>query len=137
MASPSRELVLCARDRLLKAATITALVGNRVWYRAPENAEFPHVANFDTFGIRDDATCVTGEKITLNIHVWTRGGMDPLQDARSIAFEVGRALHGFPLALPSNQLVTLDHRGDRVFYDRDDLTGHGVVEFRAIVQSNA
>ena len=63
--------------------------------------------------------------------------MDPLQDARSIAHEVGRALHGYPLALPSNQLVTLDHRGERIFYDSDDLTGHGVVEFVAIIQAAA
>lgn len=134
MAAPQRELVLFARDRLLKAANVSALVGDRVWYRAPEDAVFPHIANFDTFGVRDDATCITGEEITLNVHVWTRDGMDPLQDARAIAYEVGRALHGYPLPLSSNQLVTLDHRGDRIFYDRDDLTGHGVVEFRAIVQ---
>ncbi|MGN6146879.1 MAG: DUF3168 domain-containing protein [Mesorhizobium sp.] len=140
MAAPSRELVLCARDRLLKAGNVTALVADRVWYRAPEglgDSGYPHIANFDTFGIRDDATCITSEDITLNVHVWTRGGMDPLQDARSVAYEVGRALHGYPLPFPSNQLVTLDHRGDRIFYDRDDLTGHGVVEFRAIVRSNA
>lgn len=136
MAAPSRELVLCARDRLLKAANVTALVADRIWYRAPESADYPHIANFDTFGLRADATCVVGEDITLNVHVWTRGGMDPLQDARSISYEIGRALHNYPLSLPSNQLVTLDHRGERVFYDRDGLTGHAVVEFRAIVQSD-
>jgi len=137
MASPARELVLFARDRLLKAANVAALVGDRVWYRAPEDAAFPHIANFDTFARRDDGTCITGEEITLNVHVWTRDGLDPLQDARDIAFEVARALHDNPLPLPSNHLVTLEHRGDRVFYDPDDLTGHGVVEFQAIVQTNA
>ena len=137
MTAPSRELVLCARDRLLKAANVSALVGDRIWYRAPEDQSFPNISGFDTFGIRDDATCVSGEEITLNVHVWTRDGMDPLQDARSISYEVGRALHGYPLPLPSNQLVTLDHRGERIFYDIDGLTGHGVVEFGAIVQSAA
>lgn len=115
---------------------MSVLVSDRVWYRAPENQAFPNIAGFDTFGIRDDATCVSGEDITLNVHGWTRDGLDPLQDARSLAFEIGQALHGFPLPLPGNQLVTLDHRGDRVFYDIDGLTGHAVVEFRAIVQSN-
>lgn len=135
MAAPQRELVLFARDRLLKAGNVTALVDDRIWYRAPENAGFPHIANFDTFGARDDATCISGSEITMNVHVWTRDGIDPLQDARAIAFEVAQALHDFPLPLPSNQLVTLEHRGERVFYDSDDLTGHGVVEFRAITQS--
>lgn len=137
MAAPSRELVLCARDRLLSAANVTALVGDRVWYQAPEGQQFPNIAGFNTFGTRDDATCITGEEITLNIHVRTRDGMDPLQDARSIAYEVGRALHGFPLPLSGSQLVTLDHRGNHIFYDADGLTGHGVVEFVAIVQAAA
>jgi Protein of unknown function (DUF3168) len=136
MAAPQRELVLFARDRLLKAANVSARVGDRVWYRAPEDAAFPHIANFDTFGLRDDATCITGEEITLNVHVWTRDGIDPLQDARDIAHEVAQALHDFPLPLSSSQLVTLEHRGTRIFYDSDGLTGHGVVEFRAIVQTN-
>lgn len=137
MAAPQREIVLFARDRLLKAVAVSALVGDRVWYRAPENAAFPHIANFDTFGVRDDASCISGEEVTLNVHVWTRDGLDPLQDARAIAHEVAVALHDYLLPLASNQLVTLEHRGTRVFYDRDDLTGHGVVEFLAIVQTNA
>lgn len=136
MASPSRELVGTALARLRTTAIVTALVGDRVWHRKPDGATYPHIANFDTFGIRDDATCVEGEEITLNIHVWTRDGIDPLQDARDLAFAVGRALHGFPLPLPTNRLVTLDHRGERIFYDPDGLTGHGVVEFRGSVQSN-
>jgi hypothetical protein len=97
---------------------------------------FPYVAGFDTFGLRDEATCIAGEEITMNVHAWTRDAMDPLQDARSLAFEIGRALHDYPLPLPGNQLVTLDHRGERVFYDSDGLTGHAVVEFRALIQSN-
>ena len=135
MADPSKELVLYARDRLLKAGNVSALVGDRIWYRAPEGATFPYIADFETFAIRDDATCVEGSDITMNVHVWTRDGMDPLQDARAIAYEVAQALHDFPLPLPSNHLVTLEHRGDRIFYDQDGKTGHGVVEFRAITQS--
>lgn len=122
--------------RLRAAPAVTALVGARINYRRPETEDFPQIAGFDTFGIRDDATCVTGTEITMNVHVWTRDGMDPLQDARAIAHEVAVALHDYPLALPSNHLVTLEHRGERVFYDPDGLTGHGVVEFRAITQSN-
>lgn len=136
MAAPSRELVGVVMAHLRATMAVTALVDQRIWHRAPEDAGYPHIANFDTFGVRGDATCITSSEITLNVHVWTRDGLDPLQDARSIAFEIARAIHNYPLALPSNRLVTLDHRGERVFYDRDGLTGHGVVEFRAIVQSN-
>jgi hypothetical protein len=134
MASPSHELVLYARDRLLKAASVISIVGDRTWYRAPENPTFPYIAGFETFGLRDDATCIEGEDITMNVHVWSRADLDPLQEARQISHAVAQALHDYPLALPANRLVTLEHRGERVFYDVDDLTGHGVVEFRAIIE---
>jgi len=136
MASPSRELVGASIARLRGFGALTALVDQRIWHRAPEDAAFPYVADFDTFGMRADAVCIEASEITLNVHVWARDCIDPLQDARSITYEVARALHNHPLALPSNRLVTLDHRGERVFYDRDGLTGHGVVEFRATIQSN-
>ncbi len=136
MASPARELVGTAIARLLATAAVTALVADRVWHKAPEGAAFPHIANFDTFGVRDDAECLEREVVTMNVHVWTRDGIDPLQDARSICHEVARALHNQHLILPSNRLVTLVHRGERVFYDIDDLTGHGVVEFRSIITFN-
>lgn len=136
MASPSRELVGASIAHLRAFAGVTALVGSRIWHRAPEGAQFPHIAGLDTFGLRNDATCIEVSDITLNVHVWTRDCIDPLQDARSLAHEVARALHNHPLVLPTNQLVTLDHRGERVFYDVDGLTGHGVVEFRAIIQFN-
>ena len=121
--------------RLRSVGTVVALVSDRIWHRAPEDAVFPYIAGFDTAAQRDDATCIQGSAVTMNVHAWTRDGIDPLQDARSIAFEVAQALHGYPLALPGNHLVTLDHRGDRVFYDLDGLTGHAVIEFHAVIQS--
>lgn len=136
MSSPARELVGAAMAHLRASAGVTALVAQRVWHRAPENALFPYVAGFDTDGLRDDASCVEVRDVTLNVHVWARDGIDPLQDARSLADAVASSLHGAALSLPSNSLITLDHRGERVFYDQDGLTGHGVVEFRAIIQSN-
>ena len=135
MASPSRELVGVSVARLRATPAVTALVGTNIHYRAPEDAPFPHIADFDTSTVRDDATCVTGRQITMNVHVWTRDGIDPLQDARAIVDAVVEALHHAELPLPTNRLLTLNHRGDRIFYDPDGLTGHGVVEFRAIIQS--
>lgn len=137
MAAPSRELAGAALARLRMTAAVTALVADRAWHRAPENAGHPHIAGFDTFAVRDDATGISGAEITLRVHVWTRDGIDPLQDARSVAHAVSEALHGVPLALPSNRLITLDHRGERIFYDPDGETGHGVVEFIAAVEQEA
>lgn len=136
MASPAHELVGVAVARLRNVAAVTDLVGDRVAYRRPDGASFPQIAGVYTDSQRDDASCVTGASITLEVHAWARdGGVDPLQDVRAIAHAVAEALHGYPLNLPTNELVTLDHVGERVFYDADGLTGHGVIEFRAITQS--
>lgn len=137
MASSSYDLVLYARDRLLKDAPVAALVADKVWYRAPEDAVYPYIAGFETDGLRDDAQCLDGLNVTLQIHVWTLGGIDPLQTAREIAHAVAEALHHADMPLPSGNLLTLNHRGEQVFYDRDGLTGHAVVEFRALFRSTS
>jgi len=135
MAASSFDLVLYARDRLLKAVPVSALVADRVWYRAPDDAEYPYIAGFETDGLREDAQCLAGLNVTLQVHVWSSDGIDPLQTAREIAAAVAVTLHHADLPLPSGELLTINHRGERVFYDRDGLTGHGVVEFRALFRS--
>jgi hypothetical protein len=129
-------LVGLAVARLLGAAAVTALVGSRIDYRRPLGATFPQIAGLDTDLLRADASCIAGSEITLDVHVWSRAAIeDPLQEVRAIAAAVAGALHDYPLALPTNQLITLEHRGERVFYDQDGMTGHGVVEFRAMTQT--
>lgn len=135
MAAPSYDLVLYVRDVLLKSSAVSEIVANRVWYSAPENAVFPYIAGFETFGLREDAQCTEGINITLDVHLWARDGIDPLQTVRGLAHAVSRTLHHTDLGLPSGKLLTINHRGERIFYDRDGLTGHGVVEFRALFRS--
>lgn len=135
MASPEHELVGASLTQLLAFPALQMLVGNRAYYRAPAGAQFPYVTTDDTDKLRDDAQCISGSDIAMRIHVWTRDG-NPLQDARKIAHEIEAALHGHPLALPSNRLTVFNHRQTRVFYDPDGLTGHGIVEFRAITHAN-
>lgn len=136
------ELVGTATARLRGYPSLTALVGTSIYYRPPPTLTAPYVTVDDAYSIRDDAQCVDGLKITLNVHVWTddshpipTGAGGALQDARKIAFEVATALHHFPLALPTNRLVTMAHTGDRIFYDADGVTGHGVIGFEAYVES--
>lgn len=135
MSAPVDELVLHARDRLLKAAPVAAMLGERIWYAAPADAVFPYIAGFETSGLRNDAVCVAGTDATLDIHGWARDGVDPLQTLRKLARVVANALHHFDLPLPSGGLLTLNHRGERIFFDADGLTGHGVFEFRAIFRT--
>ncbi|MEI5682354.1 MULTISPECIES: DUF3168 domain-containing protein [unclassified Mesorhizobium] len=142
MAAPTHELIGVATARLRTYAPLTALMGaNKVFYRPSATMVAPYVVLDDAYSTRDDASCISGLSVTLNIHVWTddshplSNGGGALQDARAIGFEVVNALHNYPLALPTKRLVTLEHRGERVFYDPDGTTGHGIVEFSAIIES--
>ncbi|MBZ9984933.1 DUF3168 domain-containing protein [Mesorhizobium sp. BR-1-1-8] len=142
MASPAHELVGTATARLRAYTALTALVAaNKIFYRPPASFTPPYVTVDDVSTLRNDMTCVTGSTVSLTIHAWTddsnplpnTGGA--LQDARSIAWEIANALHHYPLTLPNNNLVTLAHTGERVFYDADGVTGHAVIDFEAVIES--
>ncbi|MER9170915.1 DUF3168 domain-containing protein [Mesorhizobium australicum] len=139
MAAPERELVGVATAFLRSCAPLTALVGTSIFFRPQPTLTPPYVSVDDAYTTRVDAQCISGVLVTLNVHVWTDdshplpNGGGALQDARAIAFEVSNALHHAALTLPTSTLVTIAHKGTRVFYDTDGTTGHGVVSFEAIV----
>ncbi|TPK18061.1 DUF3168 domain-containing protein [Mesorhizobium sp. B2-5-7] len=142
MAAPAHELVGVATARLRGYAPLTALVpAAKIFYRPPASFAPPYITVDDVTTLRDDSQCITSIIASLTIHVWTddsnplpaTGGA--LQDARAIAWEVANALHHYPLALPNNRLVTLAHTGERVFYDADGTTGHGVCSFEAEIEA--
>ncbi|TGQ19326.1 DUF3168 domain-containing protein [Mesorhizobium sp. M00.F.Ca.ET.217.01.1.1] len=144
MAAPAHELVGVATARLRSYTALTSLVpASNIFYRPPASYSPPYVTVDDVSTRRVDMQCVSGTIVDLTIHVWTdesnplpnTGGA--LQDARAIAYEIANALHDYPLALPSKRLVTLEHRGERVFYDADGVTGHAVIDFEAVIESSA
>jgi hypothetical protein len=141
MASASNELIGVATAFLRTYAPLVGLIGqNKIVYRADQNMAVPYVTVDDAFTVRDDMACLDSVEVTLNIHVWTEGdciadSCGPLQDARTIGALVIAALHRQALSLPSNTLVTLESTGERVFYDADGVSGHGVFAFNAVVES--
>jgi hypothetical protein len=137
MASPSLELQGAIVTRLKADATLSALIGARVFDHVPRGsggavtADFPFVGIADSDDLQDDATCVTGYQITMNIDVWSRktGSVE----AKQIAHAVVKSLHNWDAPLPTNQVISLRHRQTRVFRDPDGLTSHGGVELIALV----
>ncbi|MFC3326209.1 DUF3168 domain-containing protein [Mesorhizobium cantuariense] len=142
MAAPAHELVGVATARLRGYTPLTAFVAySRIFYRPPASLSPPYITVDDVSTQRGGMACVDSHTANMTIHVWTDDsnplpdGAGTLQDARAIAWEVVNALHHYPLALPNNRLVTLAHTGERVFYDADGTTGHGVVDFEAIIEA--
>lgn len=129
--SPALELQKVIYARLTADAAVSALVGDRVYDRVPENAEFPYVAfgNFDI--IRDDAQCVTGYEIYVDIDVWSRSVGKP--EAHEVTYAVTRSLHNWPGTIPPYQMVAFQHLDTPTFLDPDGLTTHSVVRFVAFI----
>ena len=152
MAAPMYELVGVATARLRAYTDLTTLVpATNIFTKPPASYVPPYITVDDAYSIRDDMQCVDGLNVTLNIHVWTDDshslkvwsadsppvkhvlGGGALQDARVIGWQVVKALHHYPLSLPTQTLVNLAHTGERVFYNSDGVTGHGVFSFEAIL----
>lgn len=137
MASPSLELQGAIVTRLKADAALAALIGVRVYDHVPRGAagavtaDFPFVGIADDDVLQDDATCVTGYEITMNLDVWSR--KPGFVEAKQIAHTVVKSLHNWDVPLATNLCITLQHRQTRTFRDPDGLTTHGVIELVARV----
>ncbi|MBX5063440.1 MULTISPECIES: DUF3168 domain-containing protein [Rhizobium] len=132
MASPDLELQGSIVARLKADATLSALIGSRVYDQPPEGAIFPYFTIGEAQFLRDDATCVSGGQVYLTMHAWSRAVGFP--EVKRIADAVAESLHLAPLTLATNHLISINHRQTRVFRDADGLTSHAVIEFVARVE---
>lgn len=118
--------------RLKAYAPLTALIGQRVYDSVPSSATFPYVSIGPKQSLPDDADCITGFEIFLQLDAWSRAVGFP--EVERVAEEVRVSLHEYDLPLVDNALVTLTHRQTRLLRDPDGLTNHAAVEFVALVE---
>ena len=135
MASVDLELQGAIFARLKADATLIALV-NGV-YDTPGDARWAtpkegYVTIGEAQFLRDDATCISGGNVYLTLHAWSRKVGYPA--VKAIADAVVESLHLAPISLPTNRLISINHRQTRVFRDSDGLTSHAVIEFLAFVE---
>lgn len=141
MSAPMEELIGVATARLKAYAPLTALVpATSILLSIPASYTAPYITVEEAYSVRADVQCVDALDITMNVHVWTTAGTSitgggVLQDARAIGWQVIKALHHYDLVLPNNSLITLANTGERTFYDVDNVTGHSVCSFDAIVEA--
>lgn len=132
MASPSLELQGAIVDRLKATAAVTALVADRIYDTVPDGATFPYVTAGEGDELSEDADCVTGFDISLDIDVWSRKKGFP--EAKQISDAVRSALTEVELSIATNALVYFQHRQTRFLRDPDGLTQHAVLTFEAFVE---
>lgn len=131
--SASAELQKLIYDRLVADTGVHALVADRIYDRAPLEADFPCI----TFGPSDvvplDDECIDGREETIQIDCWARD-QGRLRPCREIADAVKAALHDYSADMGVNALCFMRVRTVRVFEDGDGITAHGVVSVTATVE---
>lgn len=132
MVSPSLELQGVIVKRLEDDPALLGLVNGRVFDPVPAGAEFPYVVVGEGDESSDDADCISGFEISLDVDVWSRDV--GFEEAKTISDAVRRALLSPDLKLQSNALVLFLHRQTRFLRDPDGLTYHAVLTFEAFAE---
>jgi len=133
MASPDLELQGAIVGRLRSYPPLTAIVGQKIYDRVPAATTEPYVDMGEAHVLRRDATCVDAQEIYLTLHAWSVYG-GGFKEAKQIAEAVVAALHGHPMTLQTNRLISISHRQTRTFRDADGVTSHAVIEFVAYTE---
>lgn len=127
MSSPSLEMQGAIVARLRASAVLSALVGSRIYDAVPDDGVFPYVTVGEGDETSNDADCIDGFDLSLDIDVWSRAVGFP--EAKQISDEIRKALKSPDLILPTNALVEFRHRQTRFLRDPDGLTSHAVMTF--------
>jgi hypothetical protein len=132
--SPELELQGAVVARLKSDSSVTALISTRVYDPVPASPTFPYVSYGPETAISDDAECVTGFSINVQLDAWSRQG--GFKEVKEIADAVRASLHGYAFNLSTNAAVFFEHRITRNFRDPDGLTNHSAITFEGFVEKH-
>ena len=134
MTSPSLEIQGTIVETLKATPALMALV-NGVYDSVPADpwgAKLGYISLGPEDSNIDDADCIDGEEISLQIDVWSR---KPGRVAcKEICHAVKSVLHRADLVLSANALVEIELENIRILKDPDQTTHHGVMTFRIAVE---
>lgn len=132
MADPSLPLQKAVHDALRADATLTALVGTRVYDSPPKNAATPYVSIGEDQILGERADCYDGSEFFLTIHAFSTEPGYP--QVKRISSAIRSVLHGAELTVDNFRLVDMAFDDLRHFRDPDGLTAHAVISIRGFVE---
>lgn len=133
---PDLELQGAIVAALLADPVVASLVGDRIFDVVNPEATFPYITYGPTTVLEDDADCITGHELSIQIHTWSRGVGFP--EAKRMNDAIHAALHdNAAVTLAQNALVYLQRRTTQTFRDPDGITNHGVNQFEAFIERRA
>ena len=122
-------------DRLKADATVTSLIGQRVYDSVPPGFVFPYVSFGAHDYVPDDADCIAAGEHTIMLDAWSR--KPGRVEAKQIVDVVRRSLRQFDADMGDFGLVEMDIDFADVITDPDGLTAHGRVQVRALIEEPA
>ncbi len=135
---PRVEVLGAILARLRTTASITALVGTRIYDNPPTSPvpTSPYISMGASDAISDDYDCIDGYEITFQIDVWSWGANDAHSSAQcsKIAHAIKKALHNEDLPITTNALVAVRHNTTRYLRSDDDQVNHAAVSVTAIAE---
>lgn len=118
--------------------SVSGFVAGRVFDRVPSDPTpvFPYVSMGPSDSLPDDADCIAGEEISLQIDCWSEGTSEAYGSAevKKLAGAVKRCLHDAGLAIGENALVSLRHSVTRIIREPNGVTNHAALSFTAFVE---
>ena len=132
--SAGKELWGAIRNALLAEPTVTAEL-NAIYDKVPNSPwgeKNAYMSRGPFYGTPDDADCVEGQEITIQLDIWSRKPNRWSMDDTISA--VRKVLHERDLVLPTRALASLRITLWRIIDDPDPLTVHGVVQVTALIE---
>jgi hypothetical protein len=134
---PTYELKAAIITRLKADAAVAAFVGTRVYDRPPDGAITPpYLSMGPSDAVTDDADCIDGLEITMQIDCWSWGSGEAFGDAqvRKIAGAIRASLHEAEFSLTENALASIRHRITRYQRESDGVTNRAIISITAFVE---
>jgi hypothetical protein len=131
MSDPALPMLAAAVAALKAEPSLAAIISDRVFDRPPQRVIFPYIQIGNIQVIADDAECIDGFEVYIDVHGWSRTYGTP--ETRRICSAVHTALHEAAMSITPFSLVEIRHESTRVLDDPDGETSHGIVTFRALV----
>lgn len=133
MAADSSLALQAAIVAALKAdAGVAALVGARVYDRAPEGVVFPYISLGPETGEPFDAAEMSGWEASLQLDSWSR--KTGRAEVKAIMAALSARLHEGSLTVAGHRFVRSVLEFQSVLGDPDGVTVHGVQRFQFITQ---
>ncbi|MGB3899872.1 MAG: DUF3168 domain-containing protein [Mesorhizobium sp.] len=136
MTAPVAELQKALFEALAGDDALTGLLGGaKIFDQAPADAHFPYVT-FGRTSFYDWSTSTEGGVEQLfTLHVWSKA--KGKKEILGIMERVKQRLDDADLALETHRLVSLRFDYGEARYDEDVAVHHGLLRFRAVIETAA